>query len=186
MTSIRQLITDGYRESGIIAVGVSPDAEEHEEGLRQIRRLLRSLFGNELGEPLRSINFGSSGLTNPYSTGEDMSGAIESRYVPENYRLLFNNDSVTTLYLHPNPVDGARLGVIDRLGNFATINVTLNGNGRDIEGSSSLVLATNSLNRDWFFRADLGDWVRVTTLMPKMRVRFRWSSMISSGNRSPS
>lgn len=162
MTSIRQLITDGFRESGVFAVGTSPDAEAHEEGLRQIRRLLRSLFGNELGEPLTSINFGSDGLVNPYATAEDQSGDIESRYIPINYRLLFNNTSAVTLYADPNPADGARMGIIDRAGAFATANVILNGNGRNIESASTVTLSTNGLNREWFYRADLGNWARVT------------------------
>lgn len=164
MTTIRQLITDGFREAGILEVGVEPDAEEHEEGLRQIERLIRSLFGNEFGEKLQAINYGTSGLTNPYATAEDMSSDIQSVYVPANCRIIFNNSSAQSLDLHPNPQDGARLAVIDRAGNFATYNVTLRGNGRNIEEADSVSLSTNDMNREWFFRQDLGNWVRVTNL----------------------
>lgn len=162
MTSIRQLITDGLREAGIVEIGTSPSAEEHEEGLRQIRRLLKSLFGNELGDKLQNIGYGSSNLVNSFALAEDLSADIESAYVPANCRLIFNNDRAATLYLHPNPQDGARLGVVDSRGNLATYNIVLNGNGRKIEDGSSVILSTNDLNREWFFRADLGEWVRIT------------------------
>jgi hypothetical protein len=68
MTTIRQLITDALRESGILEVGVAPDAEETEEALRHMHRLLRSLFGNELGERLKSVNFGTASISNSYGT----------------------------------------------------------------------------------------------------------------------
>lgn len=162
MTTIRQLITDAMRESGILAVGVSPDAEEHTEALRHMHRLLRSLFGNELGERLKSANYGSSNMANPYGTAEDMSADIEASYIPSNCRLVLNNSEAATLYLHPQPQDGARLSVVDSKGNLATYNIILNGNGRQIEDATSVTLSTNFLNRDWFYRADLAKWVRVT------------------------
>lgn len=164
MTTIRQLITDSFRESGILAVGVVPDAEEHEEGLRQIRRLFRSLFGNELGVPLTSVNFGNNGLVNSYAVAEDESPSLSSVYVPANIRLICNAEADETLYLLPNPQDGARLAVIDNAQNFASNSITLNGNGRRIESATSVVLNTNGLNREWFYRADLGEWVRITDL----------------------
>lgn len=162
MTTIRQIITDAMRESGILAVGVEPDAEEQSEALRVLRRLLKSLFGNELGETLRSVNFGSGGLSNSYALGEDYSSDISSAYIPPNTRVIFNNTEAENLYLDPNPQDGARLGVIDNRGNMATYNVVLYGNGRKIETANSVTLATNGLNREWFFRGDLGNWVRIT------------------------
>jgi hypothetical protein len=162
LTTIRQLITDAMRESGILAVGVSPDAEEHEEALRHVHRLLRALFGNELGERLRTVNYGSSNLTNSFAVAEDMAPDIESSYVPSNCRLILNNTEASTVYLPPNPQDGARIAVVDNRGNLATYNLILNGNGRQIEDASSVTLATNLLNREWFYRADLAKWVRVT------------------------
>lgn len=166
MTTIRQLVTDAFREAGIIAVGSTPDADEFDEGMRRINTLIRGLFGNELGEPLKAVNFGSSGLTNSYAKDRDLSSEIESVYIPSNVRLIFNNNEAETLYLNPTPNDGARLGVIDNSGNFATYNLVLNGNGRKIELFNSVVLATNGLNREWFYRADLGNWMRVSDLVP--------------------
>ena len=162
MTTVRQLITDAMRESGILAVGVEPDAEEQTEALRALHRLLRSLFGYELGERLRTINFGTGGITNPYAVAEDYSSDIESMYTPSNLRIVFNNTAAVDVDLDPKPQDGARLAVLDNRDNMATYNVVLRGNGRQIESASSVTLATNGLNREWFFRADLNDWVRVS------------------------
>lgn len=162
MTTIRQLITDAMRESGILEVGVAPDAEEQEEALRHMHRLLRSLFGNELGDRLKSVNYGSSGMVNTYGIAEDVSADIEGVYVPANCRLVLNLSEAATLYLHPRPQDGTRLAVVDSKGNLASYNIVLNGNGRQIEDATSVTLSTNSLNREWFYRDDLAEWVRVT------------------------
>ena len=161
MTTIRQLVTDGYREGGILAVGVSPSGEEHEEGLRHLHRILRSLFGNEIGEPLRSYNYGSEGLLGS-GGGEDISGGIAANFIPSNIRLVCNNSEEETLYLDPSPDDGARIGIIDRAGNFSSNSIELDGNGRSIESLSSIVLSQDGVNREWFYRADLGGWLRVT------------------------
>jgi hypothetical protein len=163
-SSIRSLVTKGMRESGILEVGGIPDAEEFEEGLGLLQELYSSFFGNELGEQLETVNYGKQGLTNTYAQNEDISQDIASVYAPVNRRYVFNIGSAQTVYLHPNPNDGARLAVIDNAGNFATYNVTLNGNGRLMESTPTVVLNTNSLNREWFYRADLGKWTRVIDL----------------------
>jgi hypothetical protein len=87
-------------------------------------------------------------------------------YVPSNSRLQCNLTEATSLNLDPNPRDGARLAVVDNPHNFATYNLTLKPNGRHIEGSSSnLALSTNGLTREWFYRADTGNWVKLTALV---------------------
>lgn len=164
MTTIRQIITDSLREAGIIEAGEDPEANEFEEALRRINVLIRGFFGNELGERLENVNFGSAGLTNFYGVIADDSDVIESKYIPLNVRLHLNIDGPYSLFLSPTPADGARLGVIDNGDNLSINNVTISGNGRQIESADSLMLNTNGLNREWFYRADLGDWVRVTDL----------------------
>lgn len=149
MTTIRQLITDAFRESGVIGVGVDPDAEEHVEGLRHVNRLFRSLLGNELGEPLQAAHY------------DDV---ILLTYVPSNVRVVVDLAAPGELNLNENPRDGARFSVSDIGGNLATNNLTVYGNGRLIEENDSLVLNTNNLNREWFYRADTSNWVRVTDL----------------------
>lgn len=165
MTTIRKIIARGFRESGFIEVGGVPDADQLEEALDLLQRMYSSFFGNELGEQLTNANYGTAGLTNVYAKDEDQSPLISSVYVPENVRLILNINQATTLTLHPNPMDGARLAIIDNIGNLGTYNVTLNGNGRTIENAATALLNTNSVNREWFYRADLGGWTRVTDLV---------------------
>lgn len=162
MTTIRQIISDAYREAGITAIDETIDSDKFAEGLRRFNVLFNSLFENELGEELINYNYGQGGLTNASALVQDSSSEIDSAYVPANARLYLNLDEATTLYLPPNPRDGARVAVVDNRGNLATYNVVLNGNGRRIEGSSSVTLSTNSLTRHWFYRADTGNWVKVT------------------------
>lgn len=165
MTTIRQIITDAYREAGIIAIEDTLDADKFAEGLRRMNAVLNSLFDDEFGEPLRTANYGLAGLTNAYALAQDESDSIDSIYVPSNTRLMLNIDAAATLYLDPNPRDGARLAVVDNGGNLATYNVTINANGRKIESANSVILNTNSINRQWFYREDLGSWTRVADLI---------------------
>lgn len=164
MTTIRQIITDSLRESGLIAVGDDAEAAVFEEALRRLNVLMRGWFGNELGEQLTSVGFGYAGLTNVFAILKDGSSDIVDSYISPNVRLMLNIDTPYTLYLTPNPEDGARLGIIDVGGNLASHAVTLNGNGRNVESADTVTLNTDSLNREWFYRADLGSWTRITDL----------------------
>jgi hypothetical protein len=147
MTTLRQLVTDGLRESGIIAVGATPDGDEFEEAFARLQNLITSLYGYELGDPFQTLDY------------EDVSDCV-----PANCRLIVDAEQALTIDMPLNPRDGARFGIIDNAGNFATYNVTLDGNGRKIETTDTVVLSTDSLNREWFYRADLGTWVRVSVL----------------------
>lgn len=162
MTTIRQIITDAYREAGILAIDETIDSDKFAEGLRRFNVLFNSLFENELGEELQDMNYGQGGLTNTYALVQDMAPVIDSGYVPPNTRLFLNLDDTATIYLPPNPHDGARFAVVDVRGNLATYPVSLNGNGRKVENAAAQSLATNSLTRSWFYRADTGNWVKVS------------------------
>lgn len=164
MTAVTQLVSEAFRTSGITAIGASPTAAEQAEGVRRLAALVSSIIGNELGENIPTLNYGSFNLVTDEAVDEDVSSLINSTYIPQNSRVIFNNSGAKTLYLDPAPADGARLQVIDNAGNFATSNVTLNGNGRKIESAASVTLNTNSLNREWFYRQDLGEWIRYTEL----------------------
>lgn len=162
MTSISQILTDAYREAGITGIGESLDSDRFGEALRRFNVLFDSLIENELGEPLLNVNYGQEGLTNTYAKFEDMSETVDDLYIPSNTRLILNIGAAKTLFLPPNPRDGARVQIIDNKGNVGTYNVTINGNGRQIESAASVVLNTNNVNRQWFYRGDTANWVKVT------------------------
>jgi len=159
LTLVSQLITDSYREHNLIAIGDSPTAAESTEALRLLNRFVLSLFERV---SLTSINYGT---TNVRNTEYDQTSEVNSLFVPDNSRLICNLAAAATVYLPPKPQDGSRFGVIDVASNFNTNTLTLNGNGRDVEAASSLVLSTASLGREWFYRNDLGNWVRLADLL---------------------
>jgi len=163
MTTIRQIITSAYREGGIIQIGMTPDADQLAEGLDRLQATVRSLFGNELGDPLYDVQYGSNGLTRSDSRAYDVSSRIDASYVPSNVRLLVRSGQPKTIYLPPNPRDGARVAVVDGSGNFNTNNLTVDANGRKIAGAGSVVLDTDNEIKEWFYRADLGEWKEVSS-----------------------
>ena len=163
MTTVSQIISDAYRESNLIAIGAEPTAAEQTEALRLLNRVVMSLFGNEMGDPLEILPFGKGNIQTKDSVPVYMDD-LTSYYVPGNTRLLCNLEEPVEASLDPNPRDGCRLSVVDASGNLDTNSLTLYGNGRLIENASSLTLDTAGLSREWFYRDDLGSWVRLADL----------------------
>ena len=165
MSTNRSIINKAFREAGITEVGEAPETEEFDEALIALQDLYVTFFGNELGEQLTPVNYGTNGITNSYALDADQSDLVDDYYIPENSRLILNIDEAKTLYLHPKPQPGARFGIIDNKENLATYNVVISGNGRKIEDAATLTLNTNGLAREWFYRDDLADWTRITDLL---------------------
>jgi hypothetical protein len=165
MTTVSQIITDAFRQSNLIPVGTSPAQAQQNEALRYINRIVLSVLGNEAGENLSPLGVGSNNISRPtgYPYFDDL--LVNEWFVPENTRIMFNLGNPVSLYLHPNPDDGTRIGVVDVSGNFSTNNLTLKGNGRNIEAASELVLSTNGTANEWMYRADTGNWSKTTNLL---------------------
>lgn len=155
MTLASDIIQRAYRESNLIALGATPSTNQASEGLTRLNGVLLSTVGGEVSDDLVDLNIGGN-----YSETE-----VTDQWVPDNARLMFKLTAAKTFYLDPFPQNGQRLGVVDVDGNLGTYNVTLNGNGRNIEGASTLTLNTNSLQRQWLYRADTGNWVRISSLL---------------------
>lgn len=162
MVLISQIITEAYRESNNIAIGQTPTAAEQAEGLLLFNRFLRSVLGNEAGDPFTPIAIGNNNVQNSaYYNIENIPGGW---FPPPNIRILFNNKSAQTLALNPNPDDGERIAINDASGNFSTYPVTVIGNGRTIDGATQVVLNTNSGVKEYFYRADTNNWATVNDL----------------------
>lgn len=158
MTVISSIITDAFREGNILPLGKAPNTNQATEALRLLNALFSSIYGDEAGEGLSNWPLGNFGR----ESGYDLPLTSDQIAHPTiNRRLIVNNTAAKTVYLTLYPQDGARMGIADPFGRLAAFPVTLNGNGREIEGSSTLLLNTNGTNREWFYRADLGDWVRL-------------------------
>lgn len=155
MTLVSDIVQRAYRVSNLIPLGVTPNAAQTTEALAYLNSLLLSTVGNEAGDGLDDILVG---------TTYDESDML-TQWVPSNVRLVLNLTAARTFYLDPTPQDGQRFSIVDVDGNLATYNVTINGNGRNIESAATLTLNTNSLSRQWMYRADTGNWVRIATVV---------------------
>lgn len=163
MALVTEIIKDSFREANLIPITQTPTLDEQAEALRLLNRFVKSLFGMEAGEKLQPYVVGTNNIATP--TAVCSHNFSSPYYVPLNARLLVNNSSSQTVQLNPNPQDGSRLAVIDVTGSFNSANFILNGNGRKIDGSTTAVLSTAGIQKEWFYRAELGSWMTITDLV---------------------
>lgn len=163
MTLISEIVTDAYRETNRIAVGRTETVAEQAEGVKLLNRYIRALLGNELGDPLDSYAFGENNI-DANSKDYERTEEIVRWFVPQNRRLILNLTEAKEVNLFPFPEDGCRFAVADASDNLSTFNLTVKGNGNTIEGNTSIVLNTNGLDAQWFYREDLANWLRVSQL----------------------
>lgn len=161
---VADIITDAYRESNLIAISASPTSPQAAEALRRLETLIFSTFGNEVGYDFEDWTVVTASNIRKPSGVALTSPEATAWVINPQARLQCNLTAATTLKLDPYPTDGQRLKVIDVLGNFGTNNLTLDGNGRSISGNSTLVLSTNDVRKEFFYRADLGEWVEINDL----------------------
>jgi hypothetical protein len=169
MTVALDIIVQSLRETNIIAIDSNPSPSEAQEGVDRLQSLVLSVLGNECGYIMEDWVIGNAGMGNPLSvtqpSGYDLSTASVASYtVRPQSRLVVDLSAAQTLDLDPMPQDGQRFSVVDVGGDFATYNLTLNGNGRRIEGATSLTLSTNSVSSQWLYRADKSNWVAIEPL----------------------
>lgn len=162
MTLVSSLILDAFRESNILPLGKDPTATQSTEALRLYNALIGSIYGGDAGERLTDWPLGNYGRASDACEIPLTDRQINHPTI--NRRLLALNETAATVYLTLRPQDGARMGVVDPFGRLSAFPVTLDANGRTIEGAATLLLDTDGLNREWFYRADLGEWVRLTEL----------------------
>jgi hypothetical protein len=153
-TLASDIITRAHRESNLTPLVSAPNANQQAEALPLLNGQLLAALGFEAGTDLGELNIG----------GQFDQSAICSQWVPMNARLVLNLAGATTLKLHPQPYEGQRLAVADAAANLAANPLTLSGNGRQIEGAASVVLNVNGDARQWLYRADTANWVKITAL----------------------
>lgn len=162
MTTLAEIISDGFRELNLTGLGESPNTAQSAEGLTLLNRIYGQVLGGSAGDliyPWPLGNYGRQAI-------EQLSWSLQQWQNPvSNVRLVATNDDAMTVYLYPTPSDGARMGIMDPYSRLAANPVTLDGNGYTIEGASTLTLSTNDMNRTWLFRQDLGNWARLSPLI---------------------
>jgi hypothetical protein len=153
-TLVSTILQNAYRETNLIPIGQALTTNQQNEALDRLNAIIISAVGNEIGDYFDDINIGG---TYDQST-------LCTQWVPDDARLVLNLSAATSLMLDPSPYEGQRLSFIDTKSNLATYNLTINPNGRLIEGLTTLTLNTNGDSRQWLYRADTGNWVKIVSL----------------------
>lgn len=179
MTLASSLIADAFREGNLIPVGKTPTADQLTEALRRLNTYRLGVFGYEMGEPLldwlvpvpqRTAAVAANFPQSPGGVVDLTSG--EWPYPPKNSRIVFGNVA-STVYFPEKPDPGSRMAIAPGSGagdhGVTGATITLNGNGRFIEGAlTKAYTATGSppaiVPRQWFYREDLSDWRPVVDL----------------------
>jgi len=164
MTLVSQIITDAFRQSNLLALGTEPTDAQKEEALRYLQRIVKSVFGNEAGDPFTVFPIGKQNISRP--SGYPWWNTVPDNdwFVPKNTRVMLNLDQSVPLYLHPAPDDGSRFALIDVAGSLAEYPVTIYGNGNRIEGMETLGLNENFYDAEWFYREDLANWMKYSPI----------------------
>lgn len=181
-----EAITRAYREANILPLGATPSTDEMSEGLYRLNALWRSLKSGDIGQELAQwntptiqrtasqnadyLNLGFPGMLggtngqprlgkeNPQS-GPSYNVAF---YPPQNSLMLCQiTQDGQIISLNQFPDDGAQMGYHD---NQSTVSVEINANGRLIEGQVSITKNPGADPCEWFYRADLGEWILQTDL----------------------
>lgn len=164
MTITSQIIKDAYRQGNILPIAATPTVPQTAEALRYLNRIVKSVFGNEVGEQLEPFAIGRNNIDRPsgfpwYDNLPDFDW-----WVPKNTRLMLNLQSPVDVRLHPVPNDGSRFAVVDVSQTLSQFPLTVRGNGRRIEGQEEIILDQDGEDKEWFFREDLGDWLLYSPL----------------------
>ena len=190
MTLASAIIQSAFREGNILPVGKSPTTDEQTEALERLNRYVKGVFGYEMGEnfadwmvpaPQRTAPLAANypqmplpqdtlGSIMPLPYGNDPTSVIY-RYPPANSRIVWGLRDETAFFPEL-PSDGARMSFACGSGagdSGATGQVlTLDGNGRTIEGQDQLLITATTPTlpapREWLYRADLAGWVAVTDM----------------------
>lgn len=186
MTLISSLVTDAFREGNLLPIGQAPTIAEQAEALGRINTLICGVFGVEMGEeltdwlvpqPQRTAPVAANYPQLPYPANADFLALSTPfandatiniyPYPPKNSRIVFGGVT-STVYFPEQPDDGSRMSIVQGSGagdsGAPGAVLTLNGNGRTIETSNTKTYTDPVTAREWFYRADLGDWKALAAL----------------------
>lgn len=169
MTTASELTKNAYREGNLIDLVTDLTTDQETEALGLLNRFIESLFGFELGEfffdwpvvPAATAPVPARFPVNP------LPRALPSNvfpYPPPNVRILMSMVGELTIYMPQDPEDGGRMLFIN-VGDPDTFSLTIQGNGRLIEGEASITGTPAELNgKLLFYRADLSNWISIEPL----------------------
>lgn len=162
MSAVIEILEGAFFEAGLVTELQSPTPRQAELAMKTLATTVSFMYGTDVGEYLEPWPLGNYGR----STQSRMSLSEQTLTYPvANSRLIAVNEAAATVYLDPAPSDGARMGIVDPFARLVANPVTINGNGRSIEGAASVTVNTNGATTVWFYRADTGNWAKVTPLL---------------------
>lgn len=176
MTTAATIIQAAFREGNLIPVGQQPTPSQQTEALDKLNRLVLGILGYKMGENLQDWPVPAPQRTAPVAANFpqlpmacDLSPSVFP-YPPNNRRIVYGG-TTQTVYFPQSPNPGSQMAVVQSSGagdGGSVGNVlTLNGNGRTIEGNATKTFtfaAPAFAARRWFYRDDLADWTAVVTL----------------------
>ena len=158
-TPITSIITSALRETNLVPLGTTPNTNQINEAFQLLLTVVESVLGNEMGENLVPFPLGQDNIVSPAGYPWWSNSLPGNVFLQTNMRVMCNLTAEGFVNLHPKPHDGARMCIVDVSGNFATNELTIYGNGRQIEGESEMTYNTDGQMREWMYREDLGNWV---------------------------
>lgn len=163
MTLVSSIIRDAYRETNIIPLEREVTLSQETEALRLLNQVIAGLYGSIVGERLTDWPLGRYNLDhNRYDEWFNLHWYRYGEFL--NRRMIATNEEARTVHLAQRPQDGSRMAFIDPYSRVSQAPVTIDGNGRPIEGQDAVVMDEDGESREWMYRADLGQWVRLTNL----------------------
>ena len=178
MTIASDIIQSAYREGNLLPIGTEPTDAEVSEALARLNAIIMSTLGAGMGEnlydwlvpqPQRTAPVAANFPQLPQLTQMTLPGAMPSTiylYPPKNSRIMWNGTTVTTFFPE-QPSDGSRMAIAQGSGlwngdvNTPQTTITLDGNGRLIDGSPTQSFTNTGPSQQWWYRAELGNWMTV-------------------------
>ena len=140
MTTCRNIIRSAMLEIKALASGEEPTADELSDGLERLQGIVNGLLGNGVGTSLADVDV-----------------AADSTLLPDT-RAIVAQSAAITLTFPATPANGQRVQII---GDFATHNATLDGNGRTIP---AVTLSSDATNNTYIYIADTASWALISPL----------------------
>jgi hypothetical protein len=186
-TPVATIVNDALRETNIVpiaAVGTTKaTTNEQTEALGRLNAFVKSVYGYEMGEelsdwlvpaPQRTAAVAANFPQLPYPQDQDniFPSAVDPdidvwQYPPKNSRIVFGG-TTTTAWFPERPDDGSRMALMQGSGagdgGAPGAVLTLDGNGRTINGANTATFTDPVTPTAWLYRADLGDWQPVVDL----------------------
>lgn len=160
---VSECISRAYREANINVIGDAPSDDQNDEALSILNSFWRTVLGHEFGENLVDWPVPGVGCI-PESLVSSNQGLTWYLQLVANVRAILALTVDTTLKFPLNPKPGARISTVDM--NSTSVELTLDGNGRMIEGQTSLIDDVAALsNKSWFYRDDLASWELIAPLV---------------------